>query len=101
MHISFVSKGENHVEMIWIKNVEEKFLSVTSPSPSIPRPPRFKTLCSPWIGIKVLLHDFHNYNSLVVGIFVVVVVVVVVDDVVLTSMKKKPLGYDSPLKGES
>ena len=90
--------------MIWIKNVEEKLLSVTSPSPSIPRPPRFKTLCSPWIGIKVLLHDFHNYNSLVVGIFVVGIFVVgifVVDDVVLTSMKKKPLGYDSPLKGES
>ena len=85
--------------MIWIKNVEEKLLSVTSPSPSIPRPPRFKTLCSPWIGIKVLLHDFHNYNSLVVGIFVVGIFVV--DDVVLTSMKKKPLGYDSPLKGES
>ena len=99
MHISFVSKGENHVEMIWIKNVEEKLLSVTSPSPSIPRPPRFKTLCSPWIGIKVLLHDFHNYNSLVVGIFVVGIFVV--DDVVLTSMKKEPLGYDSPLKGES
>ena len=99
MHISFVSKGGNHVEMIWIKNVEEKLLSVTSPSPSIPRPPRFKTLCSPWIGIKVLLHDFHNYNSLVVGIFVVGIFVV--DDVVLTSMKKKPLGYDSPLKGES
>ena len=84
--------------MIWIKNVEEKFLSVTRPSPSIPRPPRLKTLCNPWIGIKVILHDFHNYNSLVVGIFVVVVVV---DDVVLTSMKKKPLSYDSPLKGES
>ena len=98
MHISFVSKGGNHAEMIWIKNVEEKFLSVTSPSPSISRPPRFKALCNPWIGIKVLLHDFHNYNSLVVGIFVVVVVV---DDVVLTSMKKKPLGYDSPLKGKS